>query len=67
MAILSLVLVPLLGKNSYEVTHTVHYIRISYFATSPLMPSCNCTSVDKHDFTDMTGHVFTLHYSELFY
>jgi hypothetical protein len=61
MAILSPVLVPLLCKNSYKVTHTVHYILISYFSTSPLMPNCNCTSVDKYDFTDMTGHLFTLH------
>jgi hypothetical protein len=52
MAILSSVLVQLLGKNSYEVTHTVHYILISYFSTSPVMPSCNCTSVDLSDFTD---------------
>lgn len=67
MAILSPVLFPLLGKNSYEVTHTVLCILISYFSTSPLMPSYNCTSVEKHDFTDMTGHVFTLRYNELFY
>jgi hypothetical protein len=39
----------------------------SYISTSPLMSSCSCTSVDKHDFTDLTGHVFTRHYSELFY